>query len=280
MRRQPGAQRPRGVLHRRNRSGRAKRHLPAVSWPDASLATILLKQGRAFGVSCILATQNAKDIDYKGLGQIDTWLVGRLKTKADMERLKLGMEAAQTEATHNFGDQADELLSRVAGLAPGSLVIKARGSGVRVYKQRWIRCLHERLTPERVKRWARAEGFTSTGRWSGGSSGTRVARRCHCLSGTVIAAQPYYTQSPRRSWFCERLFRSGRSRAAECASASRDGSCSGLRTHALLRGAELQAQQFDRAREALGASASAGRPEPWASGAECWRSLHRAGRLR
>ena len=41
---------------------------------------ILVKQGRAFGVGCILATQNPGDIDYKGLSNCATWIVGKLQT--------------------------------------------------------------------------------------------------------------------------------------------------------------------------------------------------------
>lgn len=40
----------------------------------------LLKQARAFGLRCVLSTQNPVDLDYKGLSNIGTWFVGNLKT--------------------------------------------------------------------------------------------------------------------------------------------------------------------------------------------------------
>jgi tetratricopeptide (TPR) repeat protein len=262
MRRQPGAQRPRLVYFIDEIAQDGAKGAIFPPYPRNPITkpglTILLKQGRAFGVSCILATQNAKDIDYKGLGQIDTWLVGRLKTSADMERLKLGMEAAQTEATHGFGDQADDLLSRVAGLAPGSFVIKTRANGVMVYKQRWIRSLHERMTPEMVKRWARAEELHIDAEVERAQELWNQGRPADAIASleTVIAVQPYYTRiAEAKLVLCEWLFRSEQwSRAAECASTLRETvrSRSGFElTHYYEGLSNFKLQQFDRAREAL-----------------------------
>lgn len=47
----------------------------------------LLKQARAFGVGCVLATQNPIDLDYKALSNAGVWFVGRLQTDADRERV-------------------------------------------------------------------------------------------------------------------------------------------------------------------------------------------------
>src|SRR5438093_12119203 len=62
----------------------------------------LLKQARAQGVSVVLATQNPVDLDYKGLANMGVWMVGRLQTTQDRERLKeglldAGMDAARLE---------------------------------------------------------------------------------------------------------------------------------------------------------------------------------------
>ncbi len=48
----------------------------------------LLKQARAQGVGVVLATQNPVDLDYKGLANMGTWLVGTLQTQQDRERLR------------------------------------------------------------------------------------------------------------------------------------------------------------------------------------------------
>jgi len=47
----------------------------------------LMKQARAYGVGCVLATQNPMDLDYRALGNAGLWCLGRLTTDADRERL-------------------------------------------------------------------------------------------------------------------------------------------------------------------------------------------------
>ena len=54
--------------------------------PSKGPLLTLLKQGRAFGVGVVLATQNPVDLDYKGLANIGTWFLGRLQTERDKAR--------------------------------------------------------------------------------------------------------------------------------------------------------------------------------------------------
>ena len=65
----------------------------------------LLKQARAQGVGVVLATQNPVDLDYKGLANMGTWLVGTLQTQQDRDRLKGGLQGAGLE-----GSAVDALL--------------------------------------------------------------------------------------------------------------------------------------------------------------------------
>jgi hypothetical protein len=214
MRRQPGAQRPRLVycideIAQEGGKGAIFPPYPfnPITKPGLNL---LLKQGRAFGVSCLLATQNAKDIDYKGLGQCDTWVIGRLKTKTDIERLQLGLEAAQVDATHSFGDQIDNIVRHVAALSVGHFVIKTRASGVVSYHQRWIRSIHERLTPELLENWVRAEELAVEQRtgeaeeaWNRGEPEQAIA-----LLEEVITQEPYYSRIAQvKLRLCEWFFR-------------------------------------------------------------------------
>ncbi|MCM2256714.1 MAG: DUF87 domain-containing protein [Vicinamibacteria bacterium] len=58
----------------------------------------LLKQARAQGVGVLLATQNPVDLDYKGLANMGTWMVGKLQTERDRERLRDGLLGAGADA--------------------------------------------------------------------------------------------------------------------------------------------------------------------------------------
>jgi Helicase HerA, central domain len=65
----------------------------------------LLKQARAQGVGVMLATQNPVDLDYKGLANMGTWMVGTLQTEQDRARLREGLTTTGLDAA-----QLDRLL--------------------------------------------------------------------------------------------------------------------------------------------------------------------------
>jgi len=88
---------------------------PPVANPPAKTPMLtLLKQARAFGVGCVLATQNPVDLDYKGLSNAGTWWLGRLQTERDKARVIEGLEGASTAAGKSFDKQKME--QTLAGL--------------------------------------------------------------------------------------------------------------------------------------------------------------------
>jgi hypothetical protein len=75
---------------------------PVANPPSKGPLLTLLKQGRAFGLGCVLATQNPVDIDYKGLSNAGTWWLGRLQTERDKARVLDGLEGAVTAGGGRF----------------------------------------------------------------------------------------------------------------------------------------------------------------------------------
>ncbi|MHC1782662.1 MAG: ATP-binding protein [Anaerolineaceae bacterium] len=70
-------------------------YLPPVANPSSRPVMLrMLKQARAFGLGLVLATQNPVDLDYKALSNAGTWLIGRLQTDQDKQRLLDGLESA------------------------------------------------------------------------------------------------------------------------------------------------------------------------------------------
>ncbi|HEX7375165.1 MAG TPA: hypothetical protein VF277_09325, partial [Steroidobacteraceae bacterium] len=67
---------------------------PTANPPSKPPMLTLLKQARAFGLGCVLATQNPVDLDYKGLSNAGTWFLGRLQTERDKARVIDGLESA------------------------------------------------------------------------------------------------------------------------------------------------------------------------------------------
>ncbi len=110
MRRQPGTSSLRALLYMDEVFG----FFPPVSEPPSKrIMLTLLKQARAFGLGILLSTQNPVDLDYKGLSNCGTWMLGRLQTQRDLARVLDGLEGAGAEG---FDRQAVE--AEIAGL-PG-----------------------------------------------------------------------------------------------------------------------------------------------------------------
>lgn len=74
-------------------------YIPPVAQPPSKKPLMaLLKQGRAVGLGCMLATQNPADIDYKGLTNTGTWFIGRLRAERDKARVIEGLKSAIAES--------------------------------------------------------------------------------------------------------------------------------------------------------------------------------------
>ena len=67
---------------------------PVENPPSKKLFLTLLKQARAYGLGLVLSTQNPVDLDYRGLSNTGTWMIGRLQTERDKARVMEGLEGA------------------------------------------------------------------------------------------------------------------------------------------------------------------------------------------
>ncbi len=83
---------------------------PSANPPSKKPLMTLLKQSRAFGLGCLLATQNPVDLDYKALSNIGTWFLGRLQTERDKLRVLDGLEGAAGSQNARFDRAAMEQL--------------------------------------------------------------------------------------------------------------------------------------------------------------------------
>ena len=106
MRRQSGTSSLRAIVYMDEIAG----YFPPVANPPSKPPLLtLLKQARAYGIGIVLATQNTVDLDYKGLGNTGTWLLGRLQTERDKARVLDGLEGAAAGGLDR--DAADKTLS-------------------------------------------------------------------------------------------------------------------------------------------------------------------------
>jgi len=91
-RRQPGSASLRALIYFDEVFGYLPPHPknPATKKPLLTL----MKQARAVGVGAALVTQNPVDVDYKAMSNAGLWIMGRLSTKQDRERVLDGITGA------------------------------------------------------------------------------------------------------------------------------------------------------------------------------------------
>ncbi len=89
--------------------------MPPVAEPPSKRPLLtLLKQARAYGLGLLLVTQNPVDIDYKGLTNAGTWLIGKLQTERDKDRVLEGLKSAISEVGGSGENiDYDEIISRL-----------------------------------------------------------------------------------------------------------------------------------------------------------------------
>lgn len=127
-------------------------YFPPVANPPSKLPLLtLLKQARAFGFGVVLATQNPVDLDYKGLSNTGTWLIGRLQTERDKARVLEGLEGIAAGTGMKF-DRA-KMEQTLAGLGNRVFVINnVHEDGPEVFQTRWaLSYLRGPLTRGQIK---------------------------------------------------------------------------------------------------------------------------------
>ncbi|MEP6993183.1 MAG: ATP-binding protein, partial [Acidobacteriota bacterium] len=133
MRTQSGTTSLRAILYMDEIAG----YFPPVATPPAKAPLLtLLKQGRAFGLGVVLATQNPVDLDYKGLSNAGTWFLGRLQTERDKARVIEGLEGVAAGAARKFDRAAME--QTLAGLRNRVFLMNdVHEDAPEVFESRW-----------------------------------------------------------------------------------------------------------------------------------------------
>src|SRR5690606_11733062 len=108
---------------------------PTANPPSKQPMLTLLKQARAYGLGVVLATQNPVDLDYKGLGNTGTWLIGRLQTERDRDRLLDGLGAAMGGS----GPSREELARLLGALTQRVFLMRnVHDDAPVLLKTRWV----------------------------------------------------------------------------------------------------------------------------------------------
>lgn len=125
---------------------------PSADPPSKAPMLTLLKQARAFGLGCVLATQNPVDLDYKGLSNAGTWFLGRLQTERDKARVIDGLEGASASTGAAFNRRKME--ETLAGLKSRVFLMNnVHDDGPVLFHTRWaMSYLRGPLTRNEIRR--------------------------------------------------------------------------------------------------------------------------------
>ncbi len=199
MRAQPGTTSLRALLYMDEIFG----YFPPVANPPSKLPLLtLLKQGRAFGLGAVLATQNPVDLDYKGLANIGTWFLGRLQTERDKQRVLEGLEGASASQGSGFDRSAME--QTLAGLGNRVFLLhNVHEDGASIFESRWaLSYLRGPMTRAQIKAVmdprrgtaaggaARASGAPSAARISSAPPGARLGAARPTAPAPASIAEP------------------------------------------------------------------------------------------
>jgi hypothetical protein len=119
-------------------------YIPPVKAPACKQSLeLLFRQGRKYGVSCIIATQSPGDIDYKAIGQFSTFVLGTLNTKQDIEKVKRRLESVAPK-------EIDFISNKLPALKPGHFLAVSPDEFEKVLemKTRWLVTEHRALAEE------------------------------------------------------------------------------------------------------------------------------------
>ena len=123
--------------------------------PAKNMIKLLFKQGRKYGISCALATQNLKDVDYKILSQANTTLLGKVFDVREQKAVEPMLP----------GDSIDEYLDILSSAKAGEFLFMSTNVSKRPIqiKTRWLYTEHgspfndedvQAVTSPELREWA------------------------------------------------------------------------------------------------------------------------------
>jgi len=114
--------------------------------PSKEMISFLFKQGRKYGVSCFMCTQNPADVDYKAMSQANTLGFGRMMTKQDLDKIKHILKSSSPQ-------EAASIIGALPSLSAGNFILVCPD----VYRKpqrfqvRWLYTKHLTLDEEHIR---------------------------------------------------------------------------------------------------------------------------------
>jgi len=124
-------------------------YLPPHPYNPASkeMINFLFKQGRKYGISCVMCTQNPADVEYKALGQANTLAFGRMMAKQDLDKIRHILKSSSPF-------EASRILSRLPSLKTGNFILVSPDvyKEAQSFKVRWLYTRHVTLDEDHLRK--------------------------------------------------------------------------------------------------------------------------------
>jgi len=128
-------------------------YIPPVKKPACKESLeLIFRQGRKYGVSCIIATQSPGDVDYKAIGQFSSFTLGTLNTKQDIANVKRRLESVAPK-------EVDFIVKKLPALQPGEFLFVSPDAfdSVQELSVRWLLTKHTVVSEDQLKGLVSAE---------------------------------------------------------------------------------------------------------------------------
>ena len=122
-------------------------YIPPVKKPACKESLeLIFRQGRKYGVSCIIATQSPGDVDYKAIGQFSSFTLGTLNTKQDIANVKRRLESVAPK-------EVDFIIKKLPALQPGEFLFVSPDAfdSVQELSVRWLLTKHTVVSEDQLK---------------------------------------------------------------------------------------------------------------------------------
>ena len=126
-------------------------YIPPVKKPACKDSLmLLLRQARKYGVCCLLATQSPGDLDYKALGQIGTWVLGRMRTLQEAWKVEPSLSAQP-------GVDSAAIVDRLPSFEIGQFVVTSPDNfdSPQDFKVRWLVTQHRMVEEGQIEELTR-----------------------------------------------------------------------------------------------------------------------------
>ncbi len=114
--------------------------------PSKEMINLLFKQGRKYGVSCFMCTQNPADVEYKAMAQANTLGFGRMITKQDLNKIKHILKSSSP-------DEAGGIIASLPSLSAGEFILVSPDvyKKAQPFQSRWLYTQHLTLDEEHIR---------------------------------------------------------------------------------------------------------------------------------